>query len=129
MNTKKILFKRLVIFDLIYMNTNLHNKTSKDSVSHNFGESNPKVDKSGSSVSSAFVIANHKERYEEKTDNSIKETRLSCQLPKSNNHIPGLQVSVDFAASQWFQILLIYINSKNKSLGGVLESFPGATCV
>jgi hypothetical protein len=103
------------------MNTNNTFKSKEESVSHNFGDSNLKVNKNGGSTSSAFVISNHKERYEEKTDNSIKETGLSSPLPKRNNTDPRLKVSVDFAASQWFQILLVHLNSKNKSLNGVLE--------
>lgn len=51
----------------------------------------------------------------------IESTDPCCQLPKSKDTTPHLKVSVDFAASQWFQILLVHLNSKNKSLNGVLE--------
>ncbi len=107
------------------MNTKHTFKSKKESVSHNFQESNKVFNKNGIGTTTALVIANHKERYQEKTDNSKKQAGLNCPLIFSKDTAPRLQVSIDFAASQWFQILLIHINSKNKNLGGVLEPIPG----
>ena len=108
------------------MNTNNTFESKKESVSHNFQDSNLKVNRSNDSSTSALIS---KGEISSKTNNSIEESGLECPLPKSNNTAPRLKVSVDFAASQWFQILLININNRNKKIDGVLESFPGATCV
>lgn len=88
------------------MNTENQNIDFLKTDSLNFRESNPKVDKKGSSVSSAFVISNHKERYEEKTDNSNKETGLSCSLilPKDNT-LPA-KVEINQLAKTWCELLL-----------------------
>lgn len=73
------------------------------------------------STTSAFMIANHKERYQEKTDISEKQAGLNISLAKPKDNTPRLEISVDFAASQWFQILLVHLNSRYKKLSGVLE--------
>lgn len=88
------------------MNTETQNIDFLKTDSLNFRESNPKVDKSGSSVSSAFVIANHKERYEEETNNSNKETVLSCSLflPK-DTPLPA-KVEINQLAKTWCELLL-----------------------
>jgi len=104
------------------MNTNNTFKSNEESLSHNFQDSNLKVNENSSSISSALI--SHGEILH-KTNKFIEETGIGCPLPKSNKVSPRLKVSVDFAASQWFQILLIHLNSKNKKLSGVFEPIGG----
>jgi len=99
----------------------LQNKSLEESNSLNFQESNKVFNKNRTNAVSALVIANHKERYQEKTDISKKQAGLNGLLAKPKDNTPRQLVNVDFAASQWFQILLIHINSRNKKLSGVLE--------
>ncbi|MCJ7805247.1 hypothetical protein MUP46_01205 [Patescibacteria group bacterium] len=103
------------------MNTNLQNKTFKDPVSLDFQESNLKVNKNHNCSTSALIS---KGEISSKTNNPIKESEVCCPLTNSKDIAPHSKVSIDFAASQWFQILLIHINSKNKKLSGVLEPIP-----
>lgn len=100
------------------MNTNLQNKTIKDSVSLNFQDSNLKVNRSNNNSTSALISKGEISR---ENHSPTEKCDLCCPLPKRNKATPRLKVSVEFAASQWFQILLIHINSKNKSLNGVIE--------
>jgi len=100
------------------MNTNNTFKSNEESLSHNFGDSNLKVNENCSPISSALI--SHGE-ISSKTNKFIEESGIGCPLPKSKDTTPRLQVSVDFAVDQWFQFLLVYINNKNKKLGRVLE--------
>lgn len=61
--------------------------------------------------------------------NPTEKCDQCCRLPKSKDTAPRLQVSVDFAVDQWFQILLIHLNSKNKDLSGVLEPLRSDFCM
>lgn len=97
------------------MTTKLENNTISRVTSLEVQDSNKKVN-SVSDVSVSALI-NHKDRYGEKTNKSIKQSGLYCPLPNSNKAIPG-EVSVEFAAKQLFQILLVhvkYIHSKSLS--------------
>lgn len=104
------------------MNKNNTYKSKEESSSLNFQESNLKVNKNDNQGLSALLIGKKSKReIVRETNNSIKQFgggSLPAQ-PKDNTHRLG--VSADFAASQWFQILLIHINSRNKKLSGVLE--------
>lgn len=98
------------------MTTNLENNTISRVTSLEVQDSNKKVN-SVSDVSVSALI-NHKDRYGEKTNESIKQSGLYCPLPNSNKAIPHKEVSIDFAAKQLFQILLVhvkYIHSKSLS--------------
>lgn len=61
--------------------------------------------------------------------NSIKGNGLDRRCNQTKDTTPRLQVSVEFAADQWLRILLVYLNSKNSNLKGVIEPLPGAFCV
>lgn len=53
-----------------------------------------------------------------KTDKHIKETQVNGLCSRSNNTTPRSEISVEFAAKQLFQILLVhvrYIHSKSVS--------------
>lgn len=104
------------------MNTNIQIKTYKDPVSLEIQESNEVFNRNADCLITALI--NHKEVCGEKINNSIKQTQLTCPLPKSNNKRPSNKVSVEFAAKQLFQILLVhvkYIHSKSVS---DLETLP-----
>ena len=108
------------------MNTNNTFKSNEESLSHNFQDSNLKVNRSTDGLDTALLIDKRsKAEILSKTNKFTEETGIGCPLPKSNNTHPRLKVSVDFAASQWFQILLIHLNSKNKKLSGVFEPIGG----
>ena len=104
------------------MNTNLQDKTLKDSVSLNFGDSNLIVNKKDLQLAAALTS---QREILSKTNSNTKRDDICYPLQKSKDTTPRLQVSVDFAAEQWLQIVLIHLNSKNKSLSGVLEPIGG----
>lgn len=55
----------------------------------------------------------HKLSYEEKNTSATKDFMLKRAETKSKNHTPRIPVSVDFAAKQFFQILLMDIKSRH----------------
>jgi len=98
------------------MNTNLQNKTFKDPVSLEFRDYTHKADSIRDTSTSALI--NHKERCKEKTNNLKKQSKIDYPLQNSNNKRPRNEVTVEFAAKQLFQILLInvkYNHSKSVS--------------
>lgn len=98
------------------MNTNLQTKTIPRLSSLGLQDSLLIVDRNVNGLASALI--NHKEVCGEKTNNSIKQSGSSCPLPNSKDIAPRSEVSVDFAAKQLFQILLVhvkYIHSKSVS--------------
>lgn len=106
------------------MNTNNTFKSKEESLSLNFQDSNLKVNRNTNS-STSHLISTSKREISGKTNNSIKQFGEGSLLAQPKDNTPRLEVSVDFAASQWFQILLIHINSRNKKLSGVLEPIGG----
>lgn len=64
---------------------------------------------------------NHKEGYREKTNNSIKQSRVDRSLTQRKDTTPRSEVSVEFAAKQFFQILLVDIKYRNAKLNNDLE--------
>lgn len=109
------------------MNTNLQNKTFKDPLSLEVQDSNLIVNKNTAGSTSALI--NRKERYGEKINNSIKEAGKDKDSTKSNNAAPRVKVSIDFAAKQLFQILLIDIKRRNSQFDGILEPVSSAIYV
>jgi len=132
------------------MNTKNQNIGFLKTDSHNFQDSNLKVNRNSDDSVSAHTIHLKKNASEEELQeytvlkgkyispkdeskreiesenhNPTEKCDLDCPLPKRNKVAPRLKVSIDFAASQWFQILLIHLNSKNKKLSGVLEPIGG----
>lgn len=106
------------------MITKLENNTISRVVSLEVQDSNLIVNNNSNHSASALI--NRKERYGEKINNSIKEAGKDKNLTKRNNTAPRVAVSIDFAARQLFQILLIDIKRRNVQFA---ELIPGAICV
>ncbi len=75
---------------------------------------------------SVSPLVNHKERCRENPKKTINEVTLNRQLVQSKDTAPRIQVSVEFAAKQLFQILLIDIKYRNAKLHNQLEPIPSA---
>jgi len=103
------------------MNTKTQIKTFKDSVSLEVRDCNKKVNRTANEVATALI---HKERYGEKSNNSIKQTQLTCPLPFPNDTAPGKEINVEFAAKQLFQILLVHIKYIHSKSVSDLETLP-----
>lgn len=73
--------------------------------------------------SSTTPLVKHKEGYKEETNNSIKGNGIDRRLTQRKDTTPRIQVSVDFAAKQLFQILLVDIKYRNSKLNK-LEPAP-----
>lgn len=65
----------------------------------------------------------HKEGYVEKTNKTTNRAILNGKLTQSNKAYPHSDVSVEFAAKQFFQILLVDIKYRNSKLNK-LEPAP-----
>lgn len=103
------------------MKTNKQNKTFEDSLSLENEESNLKVNRNANGSVSALV--KHKEGYRENPKKTINKVGLNGQLVQGNNHTPQGEVSIEFAAKQLFQILLIDIKYRTAKLNN-LEPVP-----
>lgn len=68
----------------------------------------------------------HKERYVEKTKKTTNRADLNGQLVQSKDTTPRSEVTVEFAAKQLFQILLVDIKYRNAKLNNKLEPIPSA---
>lgn len=55
----------------------------------------------------------HKYSYEEKSAHTIENSVLGRSKTKTNNATPRIPVNIDFAAKQFFQILLMDIKSRH----------------
>ena len=66
---------------------------------------------------------NRKEGYVENSKKTINKAGLNGQLVQSKDTAPRIQVSVEFAAKQLFQILLMDIQYRNAKLNK-LEPVP-----
>ncbi len=64
-----------------------------------------------------------------KTNNSIKQSGVDSGSVQTKDNTPRIEVTVDFAAKQLFQILLIDIKRRNSKFDSILEPLPGAFCV
>ncbi len=104
------------------MNTHLQTKTLKDSSSFEVQDSYKSFNRNANFVTSALV--KHKEGYVEKTKKTTNRANLNGQLVQSKDTTPRIQVSVEFAAKQLFQILLVDIKYRNNKL----EPIPSAIC-
>ncbi len=115
------------------MNTNKQIKTFKDPVSLEVQESGLIGNGNGSNTSSALMVnGNMPQSYGEISGRNAadKESSKALSRPsKSNNNTPRLQVTVEFAAKQLFQILLVDIKRRNTKLSGEIGIVPGAICV
>ena len=115
------------------MNTNLKNKTFKDPVSLEVQDSRQIGSENGSNSSSALMVKeNMPQSYGEISGRNAAPKESSKALSRStktNNHTPRLQVTVEFAAKQLFQILLVDIKRRNAKLNGEIGIVPGAICV
>ncbi|KKT58116.1 MAG: hypothetical protein UW51_C0006G0203 [Candidatus Amesbacteria bacterium GW2011_GWA1_44_24] len=105
------------------MNTNLQNKTSKDPVSLEVQDSNLKVNGNGIHSTSALISKGEISR---ETNNSIKGNGLVKGCNQTKDTTPRLQVTVEFAAKQLFQILLVDIKRRNAKFE---ELIPGAILI
>jgi len=86
------------------MNTKTQIKTFKDSVSLEVRDCNKKVNRTANEVATALI---HKERYGEKSNNSIKQTQLTCPLPKSKDtRPPHIKEEMNKLAKAWCELLL-----------------------
>ncbi len=103
------------------MTTNLENNTISRVTSLDFQDSNLKVNRNVNGSVSALV--KHKEGYREKPEETINKAGLNGQLVQSKDTAPHTQVSVEFAAKQLFQILLMDIQYRNSKLNK-LEPAP-----
>jgi len=90
-----------VIFDLIYMNTNNTFKSNEESLSHNFQDSNLKVNENSSSISSALI--SHGE-ISSKTNKFTEEAGIGCPLISPNNTHPSKETNR--LAVTWCELLL-----------------------
>jgi len=115
------------------MNTNLQNKTFEECRSLEVQDSNLKVNRNGSDATSAFMVnGNMPQSQREISRENAAPKESSKPLAKStktNNTTPRLQVTVEFAAKQLFQILLVDIKRRNAKFDSILEPLPGAICV
>lgn len=102
-------------------------KSFEESVSHNFEESNLKINRNGNNGTSAFMKS--KRGILVKTNNSIKGNGLERLCKQTKDTAPRIKVTIDFAAKQLFQILLIDIKRRNSKFDSILEPLPGAICV
>lgn len=117
--------------------TKTKNKTFEECRSLEVQESNQIVNSNDSNGTSALMVKakpngiepQSKREISPKTNNSIKQSGLDSQSTQTNNHTPRLQVSIDFAAEQWFRILLVHLNGKNTKYKDVVEPLPSAFCV
>lgn len=102
-------------------------KTFKDSLSLEVQDSNLKVNGSGNDDTSALMKS--KREISVKTNNSIKGNGLDRHCNQTKDTTPRIEVTVDFAAKQLFQILLVDIKRRNNKFDSILEPLPGAICV
>ena len=115
----------------------MQNKTNSRLFSLNFEESKQIFNKSDSDVTTALMV-------KEKTNGNMLQSQREisrenaapkesskplAKSTKSNNNTPRLQVTVEFAAKQLFQILLVDIKRRNTEFDSILEPLPGAICV
>mgnify|MGYP000005849717 CR=1 FL=1 len=115
------------------MNTNKQIKSFKDPVSLKFEESRQICNGNGSDVTSALMVNGNmpqSQREISRENAAPKESsKPLVKSTKSNNNTPRLQATVEFAAKQLFQILLVDIKRRNKELNGEIGIVPGAICV
>ena len=98
-------------------------KSNEESLSHNFGDSNLKVNGNGIHSTSALISKGEISR---ETNNSIKGNGLVKGCNQTKDTTPRLQVTVEFAAKQLFQILLVDIKRRNAKFE---ELIPGAILI
>ena len=108
------------------MNTNLQNKTFEECRSLEVQDSNLKVNGNGIHSTSALISKGEISR---ETNNSIKGNGLVKGCNQTKDTTPRLKVTVEFAAKQLFQILLVDIKRRNAKFDSILEPLPGAICV
>jgi len=109
------------------MNTKTNNKDLSKSSSLENQESNEVFN--GNTDGSITALINRKERCGEKINNSIKETGEDRTSTKRKDIAPRAKASIDFAAEQWFRILLVHLNGKNDKYKDNIEPLPSAICV
>jgi len=87
------------------MNTKTNNKDFSKSSSLENQESNEVFNGNANSLITALI--NHKDRCGEKTNNSIKQTQLTCPLPNSKYTRPSLiKEEMNKLAKAWCELLL-----------------------
>lgn len=105
------------------MTTKLKNNTIPRVISLENQESNEVFNRNADVLVTALI---HKERCKEKSNNSIKQSGLTCPLTNSKDIAPRVKVSINFAAEQWFRILLVHLNGKNSKFMEAVEPMPSA---
>ena len=122
------------------MNTNLQNKTFEEYRSLEVQESKQIFNRNGSDVTTALMVKAKTDRNMPQSEISQSEISRENAAPKessntlvkstkTNNTTPRLRVTVEFAAKQLFQILLVDIKRRNTKFDSILEPLPGAICV
>jgi hypothetical protein len=122
------------------MNTNKQIKSFKDPFSLEFEESRQICNGNSSETTTALMV-------KAKTNGNMPQSEISqseiwtesaapkessqplVKSTKSNNNTPRLQATVEFAAKQLFQILLVDIKRRNAELNNEISTVPGAICV
>ena len=103
------------------MNTNLKNKTFKDPFSLEVQDSKQIFNRNCSKATSALIS---QREISAKTNNSIKGNGVDRRLAQRKDTTPRSEVSIDFAAKQFFQILLVDIQYRSAKLNNDLEVVP-----
>jgi hypothetical protein len=106
------------------MNKYLKNKNPKEHISLKVQNSNLKVNSNDNKSITALI--NHKDRYNEEKSSLYKEERDRVLSYTTKDSTPRVEVTVEFAAKQLFQILLIDIKRSSVQFD---ELIPGAICV
>ena len=89
-------------------------------------ESSKKVSVNSKALTSQLM---HKEGYRERSTHFIKDVKFNGQVTQTNNATPRTRVSIEFAAKQFFQILLMDIKSRHAQLNNKLEPVASAFSV
>lgn len=105
-------------------------KNFEESRSLKIQDSNLKVNRNGINGTCALMVG--KKSYGQisgEINNSIKGNGLDKLSKQTKDTAPHSKVTVEFAAKQLFQILLVDIKRRNSKFDSILEPLPGAICV
>lgn len=105
-------------------------KRSKALYQHNANNQEESSTKSCGNLKGAVSLLMISQReIQGKNPAPTRASEMKSYLIKSNNTTPRSSISIDFAAKQFFQILLMDIKNKHAQLNGELEPVTSAISI